>query len=606
MRVFKGYMTAAMYMLWVLMASTSSAATVGVVGKEIAPGVWFEKSVTIPTRDGSPVIANVYRPTLAGSYPVIISMSSYGKDLHTKAFSSHAWEDMKARVPGLLDNSSGAYHSWEAQDPEVWVPYGYVLIRVDSRGSGKSPGYLNPFSRKEVEDYYDAIEWAAEQPWSNGKVGMAGISYFAIIQWMVASMQPPHLAGFIPWEGASDGYRDIFRHGGILSNLFPKLWWGRQIEPVQHGNGTSPFKDADDGSPVGGPNSLSAAQLAENRFNSFEEGVAHPLNDSFYTGKAAGISEITAPFLSSANWGGLGLHLRGNVQGFLRSSSQQKWLETHGGNHYVPFFSARGQALQKEFFDHFLKGEDNGWDKRPPVILRVRHVGENFVEREEQEWPLARTEWRKLALDADSMQIADLVPAAVADASYAAMEEAVIFTTDAFEVETEITGPLMANLWVSSSTSDMDIFATLQLFAPDGSEVTFEGASEYAVPISQGWLRASHRTLDPDMSTPYRPYHAHAKSKPLTPGEVYEVQVEIWPTSIVVPSGYTLALRLEGRDFSRAPTGSGPMTGSGPFLHIDPRDRLPKTFGGTNTIHTGGGYESYLLLPVIPSEKHVE
>ena len=567
--------------------------------KKIASGVLFEKNVAITTRDGSTLRGNVYRPITAGKYPVIMGMSAYGKDLHTKAIHGDAWKDMLARVPGLLDKSSGAYHAWELYDPEVWVPYGYVLVRIDSRGSGKSPGQLNPLSAKEAQDYYDAIEWAAAQKWSNGKVGMAGISYYAMIQWQVAALQPPHLAGFVAWEGASDAYRDVSRHGGILSNVFPRLWWARQVVPIQNGFGGSPFKDADDGAPIGGPRSLSAAELAANRVDALALSAQHSLDDPYYKERTPDFSKIVVPFLSAANWGGLGLHLRGNIEGFVRASSKQKWLETHGSNHYIPFFRAEGQALQKQFFDYFLKGADNGWGARPPVSLRVRNPGEKFELREEREWPLKRTEWRQLVLDASAMQLRSNATSD-ASVSYSALTGSAVFKTQPFEKTTEITGPLWANLWVSSSTSDMDIFATLQLFDRDAKEVTFEGASEAAAPISQGWLRVSHRKLDKAKTTPYRPYHAHDEAQPMEPGRAYEVQVEIWPTCIVVPQGYTLALRIEGKDFSRGRSPTGLMTGSGPFLHTDPKDRPAKVFGGTNTIHTGGKHASYLVLPVIP------
>ncbi len=582
---------------WVLVCWNGFAQTSQEVGKEIAPGVLFEKNVPIPTRDGSVVMANVFRPAAEGNYPVVMSMSAYAKDLHTKVLHAKSWEDMLARVPGLLDNSSGDFHNWEVYDPEVWVPYGYVIVRVDSRGSGKSPGHLFPMSLKESEDYYDAIEWAGTQSWSNGKVGMAGISYFAMIQWKVAATQPPHLAGFIPWEGASDTARDAGRHGGILSNTFASLWWGRAIIPVQHGNAR--LKDADDGAPLGGPVSLSPAELAANRTNPLAYAANLPIDDPFITDRNADFSKIKAPFLSAANWGAMGLHLRGNFEGFVRSASEQKWLETHGSDHVIPFYSEEGQALQKEFFDYFLKGENNGWDDRPPVILRVRHPGEKFELREENEWPLARTEWTRFAMDASSNGLG-VDPITEAKVSYQAMKEAVTFRTLPFEETTEITGPVMANLWVSSSTSDMDIFATLQLFDPEGEEVTVEGTSDPAAAIAQGWLRATHRKLDESMSTPYRPYHSHDDIQPMVPGKAYEVQVEIWPTSIVVPEGYSLALRLEGKDFSRAASGAGIFTGSGHFLHNDPKDRPSDIFGGINSIHTGGEYDSYLQLPVIP------
>ncbi|HTG20119.1 MAG TPA: CocE/NonD family hydrolase C-terminal non-catalytic domain-containing protein, partial [Reyranella sp.] len=156
----------------------------------------------------------------------------------------------------------------------------------------------------------------------------------------------------------------------------------------------------------------------------------------------------------------------------------------------------------------------------------------------------------------------------------------------------EFTGPLAARLWISSSTTDMDIFASLRMFDPDGKEVVFTGASDLA-PVARGWLRASHRKLDPDMSLPWRPYHAHDDVQKLTPNQPYAVDVEIWPTSIVFPKGYRMVLTLQGRDFEASNI-------PGRILHNHEADRPASEFDALNTIHTGAGHESYLLLPRIP------
>jgi predicted acyl esterase len=306
-------------------------------------------------------------------------------------------------------------------------------------------------------------------------------------------------------------------------------------------------------------------------------------------------SKITIPLLSGANWGGMGLHSRGNFEDFYRSVSKHKWLQVHGSNHRDPFYQDEGQNLQKEFFDHYLKGKDNGWDKRPPVMLKARHAIGTFKDRTKNESPLAWTVWTKLHLK----KLEASAPSAESQVSYEALGSGVTFRTPPFEKETEITGPVMANLWVSSTTEDMDIFATLQLFTPDNKEVTFEGASEPAVPLTQGWLRVSHRKLDPKLTMLWRPYHAHDEIQKLVPGNVYEVQADLWPTCFVVPKGYTLALKLQGKDFSRSEKG-GLFTESGPFLHNHPKDRLPSIFGGTNIIYGGGKYGPYLQIPLVP------
>ena len=582
---------------------------------EIREGVLFEKNVPIPTDDGALMMSNLFRPGAAGRYPALLSMSIYGKDIHTRDFNPEVWEEMVAHISGLCERSSCEYHAWETPDPEVWVPDGYVVIRVDARGSGKSPGKLDPFTPREIRDLYDAIEWTAAQPWSNGKVGLAGISYYAMVQWGVAALRPPHLAAIAPWEGAHEAYRDVLRHGGILSNVFPTQWAKRQLIPIQHGNAGSEFRDMDDGGPVGGPKALTDEELERNRVDMLAEALKRPLDGPYYRERTARLEDIEVPLLSGANWGGFGLHSRGNFNGFREAGSSQKWLEVHMGDHIAPFYEEEGRALQKQFYDHFLKGEDNGWERRPPVLLSIRHADGTTSRREENEWPLARTEWRKLYLDAASGALVDDAPAEPAQLSYPALEEAALFTTPPLPGQVELTGPMAAKLYVSSSTQDMDIFATVQAFAPDGTEVTFPGASEPAAPIAQGWLRVSHRKLDPEKSRPWQPYHTHDEEQRLVPGQVYEVEVEIWPGQVVLPQGYTIGLRIEGKDFARPRPGIlgwirdfimddvfhlNIRTGSGFFLHNHPEDRPKDLYGGDNAIHTGGKQPSYLLIPVIP------
>lgn len=561
----------------------------------------FEKNIPIQTDDGSFVMANVFRPKKEGKYPVLVMMSVYGKDLATKDLYKEEWAEMNSSIPGLCKQSSCRYHTWETVDPEIWVPYGYIIVRVDSRGTGKSPGKLDPFSPRENRDLYNVIEWAGTQSWSNGNVGMVGISYLAINQWLVASLQPPHLKAIVPWEGAADNYRDISRHGGIYSNMFPVIWYERQVKLLQHGNGQSPYRDLDDGSLITGDKSLTPDQLKANQADFYGEVLGRPLDGPFYRGRSADFPKITVPLFSGANWGGMGLHARGNFEGFYESASKQKWIEVHGGNHRDNFYSAETQALFKQFFDYYLKGDDNGWKNKPPVILEIRHADGSFTNRTENEWPLARTVWKKLYLNAENESLAPSSTSSVSKASYEGLKGTVRFMSAPFDQETEITGPLMANLWISSSTVDMDIFATVQLFRPDGTEVTFVGSAEPAVPIAQGWLRASHRKLDPILNRDWRPYHTHDQEEKLVPGQIYEVKVEIWPTCIVVPKGYRLGLRLEGKDFTRSEKG-GINTGSGLFLHNHPKDRPPEVFGGINNIHTGGAYSSYLQIPVVPQK----
>jgi predicted acyl esterase len=281
----------------------------------------------------------------------------------------------------------------------------------------------------------------------------------------------------------------------------------------------------------------------------------------------------------------------------------------HGDTHFTLFYANYGQDLQRQFFERFLKGIDNGWDKRPKVTLQVRHPGEKFVARAENEWPLARTQWTKFYIHPGDMTLSKATPTSAGAVTYAGMSEGVTFLSEPIEQDTEITGPIAAKLWVSSATEDADLFLVVRAFTPDLKEVTFQGALDAHTPIAQGWLRCSHRKLDRKLSLPYRPYHTHDEEQKLKPGQVYEVDVEVWPTCIVLPKGYRLALSVRGSDYVfPGEPGAGletlgkVWTGVGPFTHDDPRDRPPAVFGGDVTLHSGPDRQAYVLLPVIPKK----
>jgi hypothetical protein len=571
----------------------------------IADAVVVDWDVPITMDDGTVLRADVFRPSRDGRYPVILSYGPYGKGLAFQEGYPAAWEGMIRSHPDVAEGSSGRYQNWETVDPEKWVCDGYVCIRVDSRGAGRSPGLLDPWSERESRDICESIAWAAAQPWSNGKVGMNGISYYGMNQWFAASRRPPALSAICVWEGAADLYRDAVRHGGIPCTALWKSWFGPQVVNVQHGAGDRGPRSRVTGELVAGPETLGDEALRFNRVDLEHEMTSRPLPDPYFEARTARWDAIHVPLLSAGNWGGHGLHLRGNIEGFTEASSRQKWLEMHGGDHWSSFYIASSVALQKRFFDHFLKGANNGWDAEPPVNLHIRHV-DRFVARKERAWPIPDTRWTQYYLEPGHAGLGSSVPVDNASVTYEALGPGLVFMLPPSTSELEVTGPLAARLYVSSETTDADLFLTVRLFTPDMKEVTFQGANDPNTPIAQGWLRASHRKLDAGRSKPWRPWHAHDEIIPLVPGEVYPVDVEIWPTSIVVPPGYRLALSIRGKDFEYA----GPpvmalhprheMRGCGAFVHDDERDRPRSVFGGRVTIHTGPAHPSSILLPVIP------
>lgn len=571
---------------------------------EIADGMAIDWNVPIVMEDGVTLRADIFRPNDDGRYPVILCAGPYGKGLAFQDGFASAWRRMTEAYPEVAEGTSNRYQVWEAVDPEKWVPEGYVCVRIDSRGAGQSEGFLDVFSEREAIDLYQCIEWAGTQPWSNGRVGTSGISYHATAGWFAGALRPPHLAAVCAWEGFIDYYREVARHGGILCD-FLKNWYPRQVTRVQYGLGERGPKSRMHGEPVCG-GAMTDAELAANRAEITELISREALLNEAYRGRIPDVTQMTVPLLTAGNWGGNALHLRGNLDGFVNAASTEKWLEVHGDTHFSLFYANYGLKLQKQFFGHYLKGEDNGWDKRPRVMLNIRRPGERFELRYENEWPLARTSWKKFYLNGIDGSLSTNEPTGSATVSYQAMKDTVSFFTAPLAEETEITGPIALKLWLSSSTTDADLFVSMGIFGPDGKEVTFIGTNDPRTPIGLGWLRASHRKTDPARSTFYRPLHTHDEAWPLTPGEPVELDVEIWPTCIVVPAGYRIGLKISGQDYEYDGTDAGikdapyPMKGIGPFIHVDPDDRPPEIFGGKVTLHFDAARAPYLLLPIIP------
>ncbi len=572
-------------------------------------GMQIDWDVTIEMDDGLVLRADIFRPIDRGRYPVILSYGPYAKGLPFQVGYPSAWNRMVDQHPDVAAGSTNAYQNWEVVDPEKWVPHGYACVRVDSRGTGRSPGYIDHFSPRETQDLYDCIEWAAVQEWSDGKVGLNGISYYAINQWHVASLQPPHLAAICVWEGAADWYRDMTHHGGILCTFWAN-WYDMQVKTVQYGRGEDGGRNPITGQLICGDETLSEEELAANRADFGQEILAHPTDDDYHQVRSPNWEKVTVPMLSAANWGGQGLHPRGNFEGFYRAASKEKWLEVHGIEHWTHFYTDYGREVQLRFFDYVLKGKDNGWSDQPSVYLQVRHPGERFEARGEDGWPLPSTRWTAMYLHPD-LTLSEQAPTSESILEFEAMGDGLTFVSAPLPDVTEITGPLAAKLWISSSTTDADLFLVFRVFDDMGGEVTFQGAIDPHTPVAQGWLRASHRKLDATLSRPFRPYHTHDEIQPLSPGEVYAVEVEIWPTSIVVPAGYRVALSVRGRDYEWEGDTTGlflsnfknQLKGCGPFLHDDPVDRPSDIFAGVTKLHLAPDLAAHVLTPIIPSSR---
>ncbi|KAF1933861.1 X-Pro dipeptidyl-peptidase protein [Didymella exigua CBS 183.55] len=578
----------------------------------------FESNASVALKTGASgvVRVNVYRPksTEEGAkLPVLVTYGPYGKDIHYKDASFHA----KSYAEVNPEHHS-AHSAWETPDPGFWTRHGYVVVRADERGLGQSPGVLDTMSRGTSECFFDVVEWAAEQAWSSGKVGLLGISYYAGSQWRVAARRPKGLAAIVPWEGMSDYYRDRCRHGGILSNKFIDFWWNRQVITNQYGR---PGRAARNWGPDTVDGDLSEEALAQNRRDQTVDTAASRFRDEpYYASKEYDMGDIQVPLLSVGNWGGILLHLRGNIEGFAHAGSEFKYLRLITGRHDLPFFYNEEVDVQRSFLDAFLKGDDRvGWSvkgKLPAVdlVLRKGDVGVDdaaaeraYERRAENEWPIARTRYTAFYLTpaATLTRSPPMVPRA-AKLSYEALgtlasPKLLQFRTAPFADETEITGHIVAHLNVSlsahaarSTPADIDLFLTLRYMSPAGNEVHYTGTAGDPVPLAKGWLRVSLRKTNPAHPKhraylPHRDYFS-TDVQPVIPGDVYAVDVEVWPTNVVVEKGGSIVLEVS----------SGDTQGSGIFQHDHPEDRSEARFAGWNHVHFGDQFVNYVTLPIVP------
>ena len=525
-------------------------------GKRIdeALGMICEYDVAVTLRDGVKLYVDIFRPKADGNYPVVLAWAPYGK--HAGA------ADYYATLKGC--GQSKALHSeyarFEGPDPANWCPYGYVIIYVDPRGAWGSEGDLTFMSPQEALDGYDMVEWAGTQAWSNGKVGMNGVSYLGWSQWKIAAMNPPHLAAINPWEGVSDFYRELCFHGGIRSN-FTAMFPGTMCR---------------------------AKNRAEDLLAMAKE---HPLFDDYWASKNADLAKITVPAFVVASWSDHGLHSRGTLEGFKKISSKDKWLRVHGRKKWVDYY--QHQEMQRQFYDRFLKGIDNEVKYWPKVNLEIRersHVG-NF--RAENEWPLARTRYAQLYLGAAKGELSTSPFKQETQIRYdvndLADKNQSTFFGIKFNAKTELTGHAKLRLWVEAvGSDDMDLYVVIDKLDRTGDRVCLPSQSAFDHgPVAYGWLRVSHRELDEERSTPYQPVLKHHREIKLKAGEIVPVEIELWATSILFEPGETLRVTVLGSDL---------------HAHEAWAHTAVRTVNrGTHVIHAGGKYDSHLLVPIIPA-----
>jgi uncharacterized protein len=528
-----------------------------VVDTGAATGMVIERDVAVRVRPGVTIYADVFRPADERPVPPLVAWSPYGK---------HAEGQLLQRYPdcGVPPGKLSGYTAFESPDPVYWTARGYAVVTVDAPGTWHSGGDASYLSPEEAASGHDLIEWAAGQPWSNGKVGMSGVSYLASAQWSIAATNPPHLAAINPWEGWSDTYREVARHGGIPETYF----WPYIGE--RWAVGTNQAEDL-------------AAETAE-----------HPFLDEFWQAKVADIGAITTPAFVVASWSDQGLHTRGTFEGFKRLGSSQKWLDAHGRKKWAYYYEPESLRRQQAFFDHFLKGLDSevtGW---PRVRYEVRDRAFAGVAKAAADWPLPGTRYQRLFLDAGSGSLTPGKPDAEESVGYDSERtgrgrDRATFDLR-FDARAEIVGNASLRIWMSAAgAADLDVFVALQKLDRYGELVGFPF---YAVfedgPVALGWIRASHRELDEHRSTPHQPVLAHRREVKPGRGKIVPLDIEILPSGTRFAPGETLRLVIQGKDIYRQPR---------PLIQAFHDDTVNQ---GEHVIHTGGRFDSHLLIPSAP------
>lgn len=538
------------------------------------------KEVSIPVRDGISIGAAIYAPEGGGRFPALLAASPYRYDNNT--------------LP------AGPQFLWRETGPiEFYVKNGYAYVHMDVRGSGKSGGEFELLGENEQRDLYDVIEWIARQPWSNGKVGGLGQSYFCMSQWWMGIMAPPALACLGAYDGLNDPYRASCYQGGIPGQFFPGYWWNQnRIINRFPANGAAPREQRTD----------LDALLA-----------SHPTYDDFWRVRCASerLHEIKVPLYSIGIWGKLDLHTRGNIEGYRRARGPRKLQMRGPPNAWAANQEFNSVELHEKvmlpFYDRFLKGKETGWDQRPPVEYFVR--GAN-VFRTADTWPPAGVQYKTWHLNGNSTGsvtslndggLAASPPQGNQNTAYSypnpgwvtgvvgfgpsgpaggfdPARRVLTFTSAPLEKDLEIAGPIKLVLYASSTCKDTDFIVKLSEQFPQSPEDRAKGTNPAFQVVTKGWLRASHRALDETHSTEMEPYFLHTRPEPIKPGEVYKFEISIEPSAFRFKQGNRIRLEI--------------ANGDSPFTDVLWTHYYAPNKIGQDTVWHSDRHPSALILPV--------
>ena len=516
----------------------------------------IDRDVGVGTRDGTRLRINVFRK-YDDARPVILSIHPYGKDNLPKRRGNRWTYSMQYRIlrqPQPVTFS--ALTGWEAPDPAWWVAQGFTVANADSRGCGHSEGTGKVLSHQEAEDTYDLVQWIADQPWCDGNVVMLGVSYLAISQYAVAALQPPALRAICPWEGFTDAYRDLTFPGGIRESGFTALWSRNIRRDTRQTYILGPMQEQ------------------------------HPLRDDFWRSLAPDLSAIKVPMLVCGSFSDNNLHSRGSIRAFAAPDFGHARLYTHRGGKWATFYSEPALAEQLKFFRDVLDGTPGS----RTVRLEVREDRDTVAAvREETEWPLARTRWRPLYL-AGSGVLDGERPHTAGSITFETLSRAAAFSWTV-PADIELTGPMVARLWVElHGCDDANLFVGVEKWR-DGTFVGFEGSYGYGRDrVTTGWQRVALRALDPELSQPWEPVPACDQPQPVSAGEVVAVDIALGPSATLFRAAEQLRLVVGGRWLWPR----NPLVGQMPAAY----DKSPR---GRVTLRWGPRHDAHLLIPEIPT-----
>lgn len=518
------------------------------------PGVLCERDQAVPLRDGTVVYCDIYRPAnTQEKVPAICAFGPFGKN---PAEGVDSWQLM-----GVPPKTVSEYSKFESPDPGYWCRQGYAIVNVDPRGIGNSEGDVYLWGSQDAKDGADVIDWVGEQEWCNGKCTMIGNSGVCMTHWRIAAQQPKHLACLAAWEGQGDMYRESYCCGGIPNPDY-------ESHIIQ---------------------SLAVSNYIEDTPKMVHD---YPLMNAYYRDKIVDWGKIRIPTYVTAGW--VHHHLRGAFEGFRRIRSPKKWMRAHRDFEWPDSYNPESLEDVKRFFDRYLKDINNGWEFTPRVRLDVMDGYDyDFAsKRPEESFPLKRTEYKKIYLDATDGSASYELPATEAEAVYDPKTETTTFTIQ-FAEDTEIIGFMKLHLWVEARGHDnMDLFPWVIKLDKDDNYVPIR---VMGAPYRGAWgfLRCCHRELDPKYASDFQPVHAHTKEERFAPGEIVPVDVEFYPHSRIWHKGEKLQVMIAGRFIKTE------------WFHDNDMNHQTDNGDGLHVIHTGGQYDSYLQIPAIPPKYQV-